>query len=141
MACFKLWVDILSTLLIPTIAIAGYLLARSNRNLARQKREDDLFGMRYELYRKIFALWVCAGGSDVDFWEQIIPRLSAQEINSLPDQSGFLFDKEIQDFAFSMVIGLQILGYPGFEHLKGSGSLKETTDFPRKLFDKYLKLK
>lgn len=133
-------IEVSLALLSITIAGTGVYFADAAHKLAVKKRQDDLFNLRYKLYEKIRALWVYGCGSDIKYWEAIIPRLNAQEINALPYQASFLFDKQIQNCVFLMTIKLQVLGYPGFEHLKGAGVLEEQTDFPQKLFDKYLKL-
>lgn len=42
------WIQILSALLTPTIAVAGIAIGMLNYLHARRKRKDDLFDRRYE---------------------------------------------------------------------------------------------
>lgn len=54
----KDWIDVLSALLVPTIAIVGTVIAFLQWRTAHQRRKDDLFDRRYAFYKKTEGIYL-----------------------------------------------------------------------------------
>lgn len=143
----KDWIDILAALLTPTIAIAGIYFAWSNHKLAKQKhkddldlakkkRQDDLFDRRYELFEEISALWIRCLKKDMGYSKEKRTPLDAHNATYLVFKAGFLFDKEIEGIVSKAVLWEDFLAPVPKSPVEGGPAA--VGKFPRELFYKYL---
>ena len=95
----KDWVDVMSALLMPTIAIVGTVLAILSYKLARRKRKDELFDKRYEFYKKVENIWLSTG---VGAGENDCPYFDWEDIEPWAHEAEFLFDQEVADYLRSL---------------------------------------
>lgn len=58
MECNYNWINVLSALLTPTIAIAGSVIAWLQYRTNSQKRKNDLFDRRYNFYQTLEKFWL-----------------------------------------------------------------------------------
>jgi len=109
--------------------------------LAKKKREDDLFDRRYALYEEIHMLWLLGQGTGQVYWNACGhgAQFRGKDLSCFSDKALFLFDEVTQAAVNLMVIRLLDIGYPGFEDQKGKFKTS-TSGFPRELFCKYLNL-
>jgi len=165
----KDWVDILSALLTPTIAIAGVYFAWSNRELAQKKHQDD-FDLAEKKYQDNFDLAQKKHHDDLDLaqkkreddlfdrryalFEKIIALwLCYKSVVSEPSKDHpFPFDREEMGslvfkvgFLFDEEIELVVNSMMQFilsPPTSDCGVVPDTIDnLPRELFEKFLKIK
>jgi len=102
--------------------------------LAKKKREDDLFDRRYEVFEKISAIWIYLLKVEKGIPVNEPPQFNLDEAASLVFKAGFLFDKEI--------VGVVERTFQRLITAPYKPDPKDTIgDFPRDLFGKYLNIK
>lgn len=119
------WIQWLTALLTPTIAIAGIVIGALNYVHARRKRKDDLFDRRYEFYKRVRDWWLKTGtgappGSD--------PTVALEDVVPIAEEARLLFGEEIARHILSLE-GKGHSGSPFFPNHDFTGP-----------FEKYLRL-
>jgi hypothetical protein len=119
------WINILSALLTPTIAIAGIVLGILNYLHAQRKRKDDLFDRRYEFYKKVRDWWLTTGtGAPPDQ----NPFIDPEELIPIAEEARFLFGDDIAQH----ILSLDESGHSGSSFFPNSDFIEP--------FEKYLRL-
>ncbi|MGH7510772.1 MAG: hypothetical protein ACREMZ_15055 [Gemmatimonadales bacterium] len=93
------WVQLLSALLTPTIAVLGAVLAVLNHLHLRRKRKDDLFDRRYAFYKRVRDWWLTTGtgaAPDTD------PDVDTEDLIPIAEEAEFLFGKDVGKHILSL---------------------------------------
>ncbi len=93
------WVDVLSALLTPTIALAAVVLGFLQYRLAKQRRKDDLFDRRYAFYESVRKMWMNTG---VNAPPNTDPDLDVLDLVTLAYEAEFLFGEDISQHILSL---------------------------------------
>lgn len=121
----KTWIDILSALLTPMLAVFGALIAYLQWRTNELKRKNDYFDRRYNFYKRIESMWL---SSTTD--EQLLAEgFEIEDLIPLADEAGLLFGKDVAGHIVSLA----------GKHHNGSPFFPDD-DFS-KPFRKYLRLK
>ena len=112
--------DIFLSIVTGSLAIIGTLITILQFRLARKKRKDDLFKLRYEFYKKISRGWLETSNKDNPPWDVIDLIPASQE-------AYFLFGEDIRKHILSL------------DNERASHDQFPEDDFNAP-FDKYLKL-
>ncbi|NOZ71269.1 MAG: hypothetical protein GXP38_05040 [Chloroflexi bacterium] len=102
-SCEKDWIDIMQSLLVPTIAVLGVWIAWQQWNTNRLRLRHELFDRRFKLYEEILGLF-----------GEITRKSSTKSIDALEfckaaQLARFLFDKDIHQFMDKAVMRLSDL--------------------------------
>lgn len=108
------------TVVTSVVAILGSLFTGLQFKLARKKRKDDLFNLRYEFYRNLSRIWIATNNREN-------PELGITDLIPIAEKANFLFGKEISKHVLSL------------EDKRASHDLFPDDDFS-KPFERYLKL-
>lgn len=92
----KDWIDILSALLTPTIAIVVAFIAYLQWRTAEEKRKQDLFDKRYKFYKLLWKHF-CAYIENPN-----IRPLDIEDLLDFTHEAEFLFGNDIVDHMFLM---------------------------------------
>lgn len=113
----------LSALAVITISISIYssLLTWLQFRLARKRRIDDLFRLRYKFYKQVSHIWLRT-------YDTANPTLDIIDLIPLSEEADFLFGKNVSKHIISMV------------DKRATNDMFPDNDFT-KPFRKYLKLK
>jgi hypothetical protein len=88
----KDWIEILSALLTPTIAVVGIVFTWLTYRLGARKRKDELFDRRYDFYKKVEQRWRSTGiGSEPNQY----PKWEWDDIEPWAHEATFLFGSDI----------------------------------------------
>lgn len=90
------WIQWLSALLTPMIAIAGIAIGVLNYLHARRKRKDDLFDRRYEFYKGVRDWWLKTADLSA-------PPIDFEEALAIADEARLLFGEDIAKHILSLV--------------------------------------
>lgn len=104
------WITVAAAALSPIIAIAGVAFAYGNFQLARRRRNDELFDRRYEFYQRLRSIWLQTGngappGDD--------PSVYVEDLIPIAEEARFLFGEEIAQHVLALE-GNGHQGYPSF---------------------------
>ncbi len=77
------------------VGVFGLLFTYLQFRIARQKRKDDLFNIRYEFYSKISKVWISTYNSEN-------PTLDIADLIPISEKAEFLFGKEIAEHIISL---------------------------------------
>lgn len=86
----KTWIDILSALLTPSIAVIAVYIAWQQWNTAEKKRKQDLFDKRYAFFK---LMWKFYEGHIID--PDKVPAVDEEHILDYCFEAEFLFGKDI----------------------------------------------
>lgn len=89
------WVQYLSALLVPSLAIFGAVIAGLQWRTNERKRKQDLFDRRFAFYMKAVSYYE-------DFWSDRAGTSSAYDWKTLYVEAGFLFGPDIVKHLQSM---------------------------------------
>jgi hypothetical protein len=92
MICEKNWIDILSALLAPIIAIMGIMFAALNYRLSARKRKDELFDRRYAFYKEVEKSWMSTLDDGVDGEDK---SWDWDDVEGWAHEAEFLFGRDI----------------------------------------------
>jgi len=102
------------------VAVLGLVFTGLQFWIARKKRKDDLFNLRYEFYWNVSKLWLKTSNREN-------PELDIADLIPIAEKANFLFGKEISKHVLSL------------EDKRASNDLFPDDDFSRP-FERYLKL-
>ncbi len=102
------------------VGTLGIIFTWLQFRLARKKRKDDLFNLRYEFYRSVSNIWIST-------YDEGNAPLDITDLIPLSEKAEFLFGKEISKHILSL------------ENKRAMHSLFPDDDFSNP-FRKYLKL-
>ncbi len=88
MFCEKDWIDILSALLVPSIAIAGTIIAIMQWRTNELKRKQDLFDKRYDFYQRLRKVYLAHHGTNPSQFHELT-------LEPYVEESSFLFGADI----------------------------------------------
>ena len=91
----KDWVDIISALLVPTLAIAGVIIAFLQWRTNELKRKQELFDRRYAFYQKIRKNYFDYAVSEENY--------DKTDFFDLAEEALFLFGSEIEKHIVDIV--------------------------------------
>lgn len=91
------WINILSAMLTPTIAIAGTIIAFLQYRNNYLKSKNDLFDKRYEFYKKLRTWWLSTANVDSQHYD-----LEMIDLIPWAEEASFLFEKDIQQHILSL---------------------------------------
>ena len=121
----KTWIDILTALLTPMLAVFAALIAYLQWRTNELKRKNDYFDRRYNFYKRIESMWL---SSSTD--EQLsIFGFETEDLIPMAEEADLLFGKDVAK---------HIISLSGKHH---DGSPFFTNDDFSKPFRKYLRLK
>lgn len=103
------------------VAVIGLLFTILQFNLAKKKRKDDLFNLRYEFYNNVSKIWIATSN-------QSNPPLNNTDLISITQKAHFLFGEDIAKHLLSL------------ENKRATHDLFPDDDFNAP-FSKYLTLK
>lgn len=103
------------------VALFGLLFTSLQFKLAKKKRNDDLFNLRFTFYKKVSDLWT-------NTYNRNNPPMELIDLVIIAEEAEFLFGKDIAEHILS------------FANKRASNDLFPDDDFS-KPFYKYLKLK
>lgn len=113
--------EIYLTIVTTCVGVFGLLFTWLQFSLAKKKRKDDLFNLRYEFYKNVSKMWTSTSDSNN-------PPLDIIDLIPLAEKAGFLFGEEIPKHILSL------------ENKTATHPFFPDEDFS-KPFVKYLKLK
>ena len=87
--------EIYLTIVTTIIAVFGLLFTWFQFVLAKKKRKDDLFNLRYEFYKNISKIWVSTCNPET-------PPLDIIDLIPLAEKASFLFGKDISAHIISL---------------------------------------
>lgn len=87
MCCEKDWIDILSALLVPTIAIAGTIIAILQWRTSELSRKQELFDRRYEFYQRVRKIYFAVASSE--------EPIDVTDFFDVAEEASFLFGTDI----------------------------------------------
>ena len=102
------------------IALLGVVFTFQQFRLAKKKRKDDLFKLRYAFYRKLSNNWVKTHNRNNPTWDRV-------DLFPISEEANFLFGEDISAHILSL------------EHKRASHGLFPDDNFSGP-FQKYLKL-
>ncbi|WP_264529314.1 hypothetical protein [Flavobacterium sp. N502540] len=87
--------EIYLTIVTTFVAIFGLLFTWLQFILAKKKRKDDLFNLRYEFYKDISNIWTSTCNPEM-------PPLDIVDLIPLAEKGNFLFGKDISSYIISL---------------------------------------
>lgn len=102
------------------VGVFGLLFTGLQYFIARQKRRDDLFSLRFQYYKKIERMWLAT-------YNHNNPPLSVEDLVEVVSEAKYLFGNEVADHLIS------------FENRRAENPITPDSDFS-KPFEKYLRL-
>lgn len=121
----KTWIDILTALLTPTLAVFGSLIAYLQWRTNELKRKNDYFDRRYNFYKKVELMWLDSAT------DEQLSALGFEKEDLIPvaEEADLLFGEDVANHIISLT----------GKHHNGSPFFPDS-DFSAP-FRKYLKLR
>jgi hypothetical protein len=88
--------EIYLTIITTIVAVLGIIFTVLQFILARKKRKDDLFNLRYDFYRQVSKIWL-------DTYDGRNPPLDTVDLIPISEKAEFLFGREITNHILSLV--------------------------------------
>lgn len=96
MTCENNWINILTALLVPAIALFGVFIAYMQWHTNELKRKQDLFDKRYSFYKKAREAYIAASS------EQYRNTCDITDFFNLAEEAHFLFGVEVAKHIISI---------------------------------------
>lgn len=106
----RAWIAIGAAILSPVVAVAGLGFALGNFQLAKRRRNDELFDRRYEFYQRLRSMWLRTGRAAPPGHD---PEVYTEDLIPIAEEARFLFGEEIADHVLGLV-GKGHQGHPDF---------------------------